>query len=99
MGRFAWGGQHRVLPGRLRAGSIVSIVLYAVFAAVIADRAGLIDVVPEVVSRVGIWVLAAYFLVGVAMNSMSRSAPERTTMTPIASVLAIACVLVALGPA
>ena len=36
VGHFAWGGQHRVLPPRLRIGSAASIVIYAVFAAIIA---------------------------------------------------------------
>lgn len=46
----------------------------------------------------GIWVLAAYFVLGIVMNAMSRSVPERATMTPVCAVLAAACVLVALGP-
>ena len=98
LGRFAWGGQHRVLTSRLRMGSIVSIILYAVFATVIADRADLIDVMPAAVSGVGTWVLAAYFVLGVVMNAMSRSVPERATMAPVSALLAAACVLVALGP-
>ena len=32
LGRFAWGGQHRVLPVRLRIGSAIAIVIYAVIA-------------------------------------------------------------------
>ena len=98
LGRLAWGGQHRVLPNRLRAGSAASIALYAVFAMVIADRAGLTDVLPDTISGVGTWVLAAYFLLGVAVNAMSRSVPERVTMAPVSAVLAVAAVLVALGP-
>lgn len=98
LGRFAWGGQHRVLTSRLRAGSVISIALYAVFATVIADRAEMIDVVPDAVSGVGTWVLAAYFVLGVVMNAVSRSVPERATMAPVSAVLAAACVLVALGP-
>ena len=50
LGHFAWGGQHRVLPGRLRIGSLVSIVIYAIIAVLALDRAGLIDVVSDVVS-------------------------------------------------
>lgn len=98
LGRFAWGGQHQVLPRRLRVGSIVSIILYAVFAAVIADRADLIDAMPDAVSGVGTWVLAAYFVLGIVMNAMSRSVQERATMAPVSAVLAAACVLVAFGP-
>ena len=33
-GRFAWGGQHRVLPMAMRIGSVTSIVIYAVVAVV-----------------------------------------------------------------
>ena len=57
--RLAWGGRHRVLPGRLRAGSGISILLYVIFGAVLADRAGLVDVLPDAVSAVGTWVLVA----------------------------------------
>jgi hypothetical protein len=94
-GRLAWGGDNRVLPTRFRVGSAVSIVLYALFAAVIIDRADLADLIPDGVSRVGIWVLAGYFLIGTGMNLASRSVPERATMTPVAAVLCVACVVVA----
>ena len=40
LGRFAWGGQNAVLPARLRIGSAVSIVLYAVFAVLMLQVAG-----------------------------------------------------------
>jgi hypothetical protein len=98
LGRLAWGGQHRVLPSRLRVGSVVSVVLYAVFANGNRGPRCSIDVVPDAVSGVGTWVLAAYFLLGVVMNAISRSIPERATMTPVSAVLAAACVLVALSP-
>jgi hypothetical protein len=97
IGRFAWGGQNDVLPRRTRIGSGVSIVLYAVFAIVILDRAGLVDVVPDIVATVGIWVLVAYFTLGILLNGISRSKPERYTMTPVTLVLAVLCLLVALG--
>ena len=88
-----------MLPSRLRAGSVASIALYALFATVIADRVCLIEVLPNVVSGVATWVLVGYFLLGVVINAISRSVPERLTMAPVSAVLAIACVTVALGPA
>jgi len=97
IGRFAWGGKHDVLPSRLRVGSVISIVLYAVFALVLLDRAGLVDVMSDDVSKVGAWVLAGYFLIGIGMNAISRSKPERFTMAPVSAVLCIASVIVALG--
>ena len=97
IGRFAWGGQHDVLPSRLRIGSAVSIVLYALFAVVLLDRAGVIDVLPDIVSTVGAWVLVAYFALGIVLNGISRSKPERNLMAPVSLVLAVLSLLVALG--
>jgi hypothetical protein len=97
IGRFAWGGKNDVLPSRLRVGSVISIALYAVFALVLLDRAGLVDVMPDGVSKVGAWVLAGYSLIGIGMNAISRSKPERFTMAPVSAVLCIASVIVALG--
>ncbi|MFC5789032.1 hypothetical protein EDM22_00820 [Agromyces tardus] len=97
LGRFAWGGAHRVLPARLRIGSLVSIVIYAVIAVLALDRAGLIDVVPDGVSIVGMWIVFGYFVLGIVMNALSRSKPERYTMTPVVTVLAVLSLLVALS--
>ena len=97
LGHFAWGGQHRVLPRNLRIGSIVSIVLYAFFAAIILQRAGVIAFLPAPVADVGIWVVAAYLALGIPLNAISRSLPERLTMTPVVIVLFALVVTVAMG--
>jgi hypothetical protein len=97
LGHFAWGGQHRVLPAKLRIGSAVSILIYVVIALLALDRAELIDVVPDPVSTVGMWVVFAYFVLGIPLNAISRSKPERYTMTPIVTALAVLSLLVALG--
>jgi len=97
LGRFAWGGQHRVLPTRLRIGSLVSIVIYGLVAVLALDKVGLIDVVPDVVSDIGMWVVFAYFVLGIPLNAISRSKPERYTMTPVVAVLAVLSLLVALS--
>ena len=97
LGRFAWGGAHRVLPVRLRMGSLIAIVIYAVIALLALDRAGLVDLVPEPVAVVGTWVAFAYFLIGIPLNAISRSRAERLTMTPLVAVLALLSLLVALG--
>jgi hypothetical protein len=95
LGRFAWGGQDRVLPLGKRVGSAVSIALYAAFALVVLSRAGLVAALPEAFAAVACWVLAAYFALGVLMNTASRSRPERWTMAPLCVVLAVLTVLVA----
>jgi hypothetical protein len=96
-GRLAWGGQHEVLPPGLRRGSVVSIVIYALFAAVILTAADLVGVLPRGVADVGIWVLTGYFLLGVVTNGISRSRLERAVMTPVSLVLALCCLAIALG--
>ncbi len=96
-GRLAWGGRHEVLPTRLRIGSAVSIPLYALFAAVVLTAADLLAVPPRAVADVGIWVLTGYFVLGVVVNGISRSRPERAVMTPTSLLLAVCCLAVALG--
>ncbi len=97
LGRFAWGGQHVVLPPRLRAGSVVSVVLYALFALLMLQAAGATSLLPDGVAAVGIWVLTGYLALGVALNAISRSRPERLVMTPVALVLLAVCLVLALG--
>lgn len=98
LGHFAWGGQDRVLPSSKRIGSAFSIVIYAIFAVIIAQRAGLIDVLPvPAIADIGIWVIVAYSVLGIGMNAISRSKPERYTMTPLCVVLAALTLVVALS--
>ncbi|NYF15229.1 hypothetical protein HDC37_000041 [Microbacterium sp. AK009] len=97
LGRFAWGGQHLVLPTRLRIGSVVSILIYAVIVLLAWSRVGAIDLFPRVVSEVGLWVVFGYFALGIVMNALSRSRPERFTMTPVCLVLAVLSFFIAMG--
>jgi hypothetical protein len=98
LGHFAWGGQHAVLPLRLRIGSAVSIVLYAGFALLALARAQLVaSGLGAGFVEVAMWVIAVYLLLGVAMNGISRSRPERLTMTPVALVLAGCAFVLASG--
>lgn len=97
IGEFAWGGQHKVLPGKLRAGSAAAIVIYIFIAAVVAAESGWWHGVGnQVVVDIGIWVIVGYFALGVFVNAISRSKKERNTMTPVSLVLAVCTLLVAL---
>ncbi len=96
LGQFAWGGQSRVLQARQRIGSGIAVVLYGVFAAIVLGRAGLLPAVPEAVANIGIWVVAAYLVLGVLANLASRSKPERFMMTPVALLLCASAFVVAL---
>lgn len=98
IGRFAWGGQHGVLPTKLRIASASSILLYGIFSLIILSKAELIAIpVSGEIIAVFMWILAGYFCLGVIMNGISRSKPERMLMTPIAAILAILFLYVALN--
>lgn len=88
-GRIAWGGKYPVLPANLRIGSAVSIGVYAFFAyAALAKAAVVPHLVNESFTSITMWVMTAYFTLGVVMNVVSRSRPERLIMTPAAAALA-----------
>ena len=95
LGHLAWGGQHRVLPARLRVASAVNVVLYAVIAWLIG-RAAAVASEPGDSTHAAAWVLTAFFGVGVLMNAVSRSRAERLLMTPVALILALCPLAIAL---
>ena len=98
LGRMAWGGQHDVLPTRLRIGSAVSLALYALFGYTALVRADMAPaLVNGTVTAVFVWGLTAYFALGVVMNGISRSRPERLIMTPVALVLSATYLVLALS--
>lgn len=98
MGKFAWGGNHTVLPKKLRIGSVMSIFLYLFFAVFILSESRIVEIVTNMqVTSIAIWVLAGYFTLGVLMNGISRSRSERAVMTPIALVLALCCIVIAIN--
>jgi hypothetical protein len=98
IGRFAWGGQNDVLPWKLRIGSAVSILIYAIFAAIALERAHVIDIITwEPFEVVAMWVITGYFALGIVMNALSRSKSERLVMVPTSIVLTVLSLIVALG--
>jgi hypothetical protein len=96
LGRFAWGGQHVVLPTGLRVGSAISIALYGVIALLLLQAADAFTVLPAGLVDVAIWVLTAYFALGIVLNAASRSRSERLVMTPVVAALTAACLVLAL---
>ncbi len=97
-GRLAWGGQHQgSLPVGYRVGSAANILVYGVMALLALDRTGLVAVVPDATSRVGMWAVFGVLVLGTLMNAVSRSKPERFAMTPVALALAILALFVSLS--
>ncbi len=78
-GRLVWGGQHATLPRKLRIGRAVSLALYLAIALVLIPRT--FDPGSSLV-RTATWAIFGYFVLGIAMNAISHSRPERLVMTP-----------------
>lgn len=98
LGDFAWGGQYTVLPKKFRVASVFSIILYAIFAIFLASKAGIANIITnQSLLSVGVWVIAVYFVLGIFMNAISRSKKERAVMTPVAFLLSVVFLTVALG--
>ncbi|MET4097034.1 hypothetical protein [Arthrobacter sp. UYCu712] len=97
LGKMAWGGQHRVIPAKLRIGSALSIAVYALFAYAALAKAGIVPpLLSESFTAITAWVMTAYFVLGVVMNGISRSKPERLIMTPTTLALAALYLVLAL---
>jgi hypothetical protein len=96
LGHYAWGGAHQILPRSLRIGSVVAMFIYLAAAMGILEAASVIDLGVSELPRVAVWVLAAFFGIGVVMNAISRSEKERR-MAFVAAALSALCAIVALG--
>ena len=81
----------------MRAGSVISIAIYALIAVIALDRAGVIEFVPDIVSTVGMCVIFAYFARGIVLNDISKREPGRAFMVPLTIVLTVLSLLIALG--
>src|SRR5688572_29795134 len=97
-GAAAWGGKHRILPPKLRAGSVAAAAILVFAGVIILARAGV--VAPGAHSmfvRAASWALAAYFALNTLGNLSSSSHLERVVMTPVAAVLAVCFAIVVLA--
>jgi len=93
-GHAAWGGQHRVLPTKLRAASAAAVVVIALMAWVVLARAGFVPPGAEPIAvRVATWVFVAFFALTTVANVASTSTVERFVMTP-ATLFMVACLIV-----
>lgn len=96
-GQYAWGGKHRVLPAPLRLGSAVSILIYGLIDIIAWNRVGAIDVFPAQISKVAMWIIFGYFVLGIVINAISPSKPERYVMVPVSLLLAVVSLFIATG--
>ena len=98
-GQFAWGGEYRILPAKFRFASFLSALLFAFGVTAVLERAHLMSFFgrPDIIAVV-VWAYAGLFTLSAVGNLFSSSIYEKRLMTPVAIILVITCVAVAIGP-
>jgi hypothetical protein len=100
LGRAAWGGTNARLPARLRVASLISAGVWVLAALVILGRTSYrVSPVQTGVARWATYVLVGVLALSAIMNTASRSNWERFLWGPVALILAVVCLLVAVGGA
>lgn len=99
LGLLAWGGSYPgTLPSNLRIASGISVVVLAALGLVVLIRAGLVMSQWQRRSRLLIWFVVAYCVLGVVANAITPSMWERTLWLPVTILLSITSITVAKGP-
>lgn len=98
-GALAWGGRHRGrLPGSLRLGSLVAAAVVGVGVGAVLERGGAVAPwLPAGLAGTLTAVLAGVFGLSILGNRLSASDLERRIQTPVAVVLAVTFLVVALS--
>ena len=97
-GRYAMGGTFPGrFPPRMRVAAAIQAILIALLAVAVLSAAGL--VVPDLAARFPwlVWIAVVVSAIAVLLNAISRSAGERRIWVPVASVMLVSSLLVALG--
>ncbi len=97
-GQVAMGGRY---PGRfptqLRIGALVRAALLSFLALIVLSRAGVGFPVLDPVSGWMVWIAVAISLLSLILNLITRSKWERRLWAPVALVLVVCSLLVALS--
>lgn len=97
MGEYAFGGQNPgKLPVRFRVASVITLGVYvAIIGHMLAQLGILQRLLPAGLNTAANWALFGLNLVGLVMNSISRSKKERDMWVPVALLLSVASFFVA----
>jgi hypothetical protein len=97
LGHAAWGGAHAQLPAGLRLGSALSAGLLVIAAFIVMGRAGYwASGVPFGIFRWGTWALVPAMTLSALGNFASSSRWEKVLLGPVALLLAVLCLILAL---
>jgi hypothetical protein len=95
-GKYAWGGQYKILPQKLRVSSGVTILIYILISLILLSKTRVFSVFNQGQGLdIATKVVAIQFTLGVFLNAISKSQKEKYLMTPIVLILAICSWLIA----
>lgn len=96
-GAASMGGKYPgVYPPKMRAVAVINVLILCFTAMIVLSRAGLFFPGFYSISRIGIWVVVAFFIVGTVLNTITPSKVERI-WAPVAGIQLATSVLVALS--
>ena len=90
LGEFTMGGQHKILPKKLRVVAVISVVIQIFAMIIILQAGGFISLwLPFTVTKYICLFFAAYLTLNTIMNMISKSKKEKYVMTPISLIAGI----------
>ena len=94
LGEFTMGGQHKILPKKLRVVAVISVAIQIFAMIIILQAGGFIPLwLPFKVTKYICFFFAAYLSLNTIMNMISKSRKEKYVMTPL-SLIAGICFLI-----
>ncbi len=98
-GAYTLGGRFPgQLPPRMRLAALAQMLVLLLFAAIVLARAGLGFEVLYPFSRMAIWFVAGFFVLGSIANLATPSRGERLLWGPVNVLLLLAAIVIGSGP-
>ena len=90
LGEFTMGGQHKILPKKLRVVAVISVAIQIFALIIILQAGGFISLwLSFKVTKYICFFFAAYLSLNTVMNMISKSRKEKYVMTPLSLIAAI----------
>ena len=83
-------------PPKLRIVAILNMIVLAFISMLVLSEAELYFSQLKSISRIGIWVITVFFLIGTVMNTITPSKIERI-WAPVAAIQFVASLIIALN--
>ena len=90
LGEFTMGGQHKILPKKLRVAAVISVAIQIFAMIIILQAGGFISLwLSFKVTTYICFFFAAYLSLNTIMNMISKSRKEKYVMTPLSLIVGI----------